>query len=169
MAKQDPSSERAFQICQRLFCTIAGRSGFDLQGVASVLLAKQEASKLEDLDLGSLRPKSMKLQGCSADWDPDVMGSESDYGQDQVPFVDPALFSFEEGSLSLPVCHCCHISQVLLGKDQMLISLPRIRILKLSFKSRRTTLSRRANAVKKGPRVKENPSDHTDLSCRDMQ
>ncbi|KAL4996636.1 fungal-specific transcription factor domain-containing protein [Aspergillus recurvatus] len=96
MAKQDPSSRRAFHIAQRLFCTIARTNGFDLQGIASVLLAKQEASRLEDLDPGSFCPKSMKLQGGFADWGPDLTGSESGYEQDQVPFVDPALLSFED-------------------------------------------------------------------------
>jgi hypothetical protein len=96
MAKQDRSSKRAFHIGQRLFCTIARANGFDLQGVASVLMAKQEASRLEDLDLGSFCPDSLKLQGDFADWGPDVTGSESGYEQVQVPFVDPALLSFEE-------------------------------------------------------------------------
>ncbi|KAL4984856.1 fungal-specific transcription factor domain-containing protein [Aspergillus falconensis] len=95
MAKQDPSSKRAFHICQRLFCAIARTNGFDLQGVASVLLAKQEASRLGDLDPGSFRPKPMKLHEDFADWGPDITGSESGYEQDQVPFIDPALLSFE--------------------------------------------------------------------------
>ncbi|KAL4750705.1 hypothetical protein BDW72DRAFT_175425 [Aspergillus terricola var. indicus] len=96
MAKQDPSSKRAFHIGQRLFCTIARTNGLDLQGVASVLMAKQEASRLDGLDLGSFCPKSLKLQGDFTDWGPDITGSESGYEQDQVPFVDPALLSFEE-------------------------------------------------------------------------
>ncbi|KAL4740441.1 fungal-specific transcription factor domain-containing protein [Aspergillus similis] len=95
MAKQDPSSKRAFHIGQRLFSTIARTNGFDLQGVAS-LMAEQDASRLKDLDLGSFSPRSLKLQGDLADWGPDFTGSESGYEQDQVPFVDPALLSFEE-------------------------------------------------------------------------
>ncbi|KAL4762595.1 Zn(II)2Cys6 transcription factor [Aspergillus foveolatus] len=96
MAKQDPSSKRAFHIGQRLFSTIARTNGFDLQGVASVLMAKQEASRLADLDMGSFCLDSLKLQGDFAHWGPDVTGSESGYEQDQVPFVDPALLSFKE-------------------------------------------------------------------------
>ncbi|KAL4815664.1 fungal-specific transcription factor domain-containing protein [Aspergillus spinulosporus] len=96
MAKQDPSSKRAFHIGQTLFCAIARTKGLDLHGVASVLMARQEASGLEDLDLDSFCPEPLKLQGDFADWGPDVTGSESGYEQDQVPFVDPALLSFEE-------------------------------------------------------------------------
>lgn len=96
MAKQDPSSKRAFRIGQRLFATIARTNGLDLQGVASVLMAKEEASNLEDLNLGSFCPESSKMQVDFADWGPDVTGSESGYEQDQVPFVDPALLSYEE-------------------------------------------------------------------------
>ncbi|EAA65384.1 hypothetical protein AN0742.2 [Aspergillus nidulans FGSC A4] len=96
MAKQDPSSKRAFHIGQRIFAAIARTNGLDLQGVASVLMAKEEASNLEDLDRGSFYPESSKMQVDFADWGPDVTGSESGYEQDQVPFVDPALLSFEE-------------------------------------------------------------------------
>ncbi|KAL6230605.1 hypothetical protein BDW75DRAFT_222236 [Aspergillus navahoensis] len=95
MAKQDPSSKRAFYIGQRLYCAIARTNGSDLQGVASVLFTKQDPLRLEDQDLGSFCPKSMKLKGGFANWGPDVTGYESGYEQDQDLFVDPALLSFE--------------------------------------------------------------------------
>lgn len=95
MAKQDPSSRRAFLISQKLFYHITMQT--DGRGSAGIVSAGREAMAAGRQASDDSGFASMKILGDAFNWGPDNTASECTDEQQQVPLsLDPALLSFDK-------------------------------------------------------------------------
>jgi hypothetical protein len=95
MAKQDPSSRRAFLISQKLFDHVTMQAdGRETAGVVSAGREAMAAGRQASDDSGFA---SMKILGDAFNWGPDNTASECRDEQQQAPLaLDPALLSFDK-------------------------------------------------------------------------